>query len=194
MTPTRKIWPVLLFLIVAACGGSGGSPPAATAPSVAPATVQPTPASTATPVPSTVLAVVNGTLLDGTGSDPIVDGVVLIDNGMIVEVGSSAAVNVPDGVRVLDAGGGTIMPGLVNAHVHGVPEGVRRLFLEQGVTSVCETGANRGSLAATPALLDSNGNLAARHFRAGPFVGRPGGYPSTEWVYEVSDTRHLGGL
>lgn len=60
----------------------------------------------------------NGTLIDGTGSDPVPDGAVLIEDNQIVAVGSLDSINVPDDTHRIDAGGGTIMPGLIDTHVH----------------------------------------------------------------------------
>ena len=58
-----------------------------------------------------------GRLFDGTGSG-IREGVgVLLANGAIERVGS-ASDGVPEGARVIDLGGRTLMPGLINAHVH----------------------------------------------------------------------------
>ena len=61
----------------------------------------------------------NGQLIDGNGSPPIPDAVVLIANGHISYAGpvAGAPQPSPDAVRI-DAKGGTIMPGLVEAHFH----------------------------------------------------------------------------
>ncbi|MDG2470906.1 MAG: amidohydrolase family protein [Pirellulaceae bacterium] len=61
----------------------------------------------------------NGILIDGTGAEPIRSGTVVIENGLIAYCGStdSAPPAAAEAV-VLDAEGGTIMPGLVEAHFH----------------------------------------------------------------------------
>lgn len=61
----------------------------------------------------------NGQLIDGTGKPAIADAALLIRDGRIVYAGPKAgAPEVPlDAVRI-DARGGTIMPGLVEAHFH----------------------------------------------------------------------------
>lgn len=67
---------------------------------------------------TTIIA--NGTIVDGTGAEPIADGTVLITDGRIGYVGPSATapqMNNPE-VQHIDARGGTIMPGLVEAHFH----------------------------------------------------------------------------
>ena len=60
----------------------------------------------------------NGTLIDGTGADPITDGAVLIEDDRIRAVGPLAEITVPDDAERIDAGGGTILPGLIDTHVH----------------------------------------------------------------------------
>jgi imidazolonepropionase-like amidohydrolase len=63
--------------------------------------------------------VTNGQLIDGTGSPPIKDAALVIENGRIAYVGLAAGAPrlAPDATRI-DARGGTIMPGLVEAHFH----------------------------------------------------------------------------
>lgn len=61
----------------------------------------------------------NGQLIDGTGAPPISDAAVVIRDGRIVFAGpASAAPTVPADAERIDARGGTIMPGLVEAHFH----------------------------------------------------------------------------
>ncbi len=68
-------------------------------------------------VGTTVIA--NGQLVDGNGGEPIPDGCLVIEHGRIVFAGErDAAPTVPADATRLDARGGTIMPGLVEAHFH----------------------------------------------------------------------------
>ncbi len=61
----------------------------------------------------------NGQVIDGTGNAPIADGVVFIRDGIIEFVGPrSLAPKHLDADHHVDALGGTIMPGLVEAHFH----------------------------------------------------------------------------
>ena len=62
-----------------------------------------------------VIVIHNGQLFTATGEDPIPNGAIVIENGVIVAVGPEADVDVPDGATVIDAAGGTIMPGLIDA-------------------------------------------------------------------------------
>jgi len=65
------------------------------------------------------LLIHNGTIVDGTGAQPVCDGVVLVEAGKLAYVGPAAgAPHVPESVERIDARDGTIMPGLVEAHFH----------------------------------------------------------------------------
>ncbi|MBN2046745.1 MAG: amidohydrolase family protein [Anaerolineaceae bacterium] len=64
------------------------------------------------------LIVKNGQLIDGTGAAPIAEGLVHIENERIVYAGGASGYEVPGGARVVDAEGGTILPGLIDTHVH----------------------------------------------------------------------------
>src|ERR1700731_1636471 len=61
----------------------------------------------------------NGQLLDGTGAAPVRDAALVIQDGRIAFAGPvAAAPPVPPDAHRIDARGGTIMPGLVEAHYH----------------------------------------------------------------------------
>ena len=61
--------------------------------------------------------ITGATLIDGTGRDPVANGSVVIDDdGRISEVGRLA--RFPAGADVIDVGGKTVMPGLIDCHVH----------------------------------------------------------------------------
>ena len=63
-------------------------------------------------------AITGATLIDGTGSAPLPDAVVLIEGSDIVEVGSAQSVRIPDGAELVEAPGMTLMPGLIDTHDH----------------------------------------------------------------------------
>src|SRR4051794_31244781 len=61
----------------------------------------------------------NGTLVDGTGAAPVPDASVQVADGKIAYAGPTrGAPAPPPDARRIDARGGTIMPGLVEAHFH----------------------------------------------------------------------------
>jgi imidazolonepropionase-like amidohydrolase len=64
------------------------------------------------------LAIVGGFLIDGFGGPPRPDAVVLVQGEEIIAVGNEGDLAVPPGAEVIDANGYTVMPGLIDAHVH----------------------------------------------------------------------------
>lgn len=67
----------------------------------------------------TVCLFKNGNIIDGTGKAPF-QGSVLIEGDTIIAVGEQAdqVAATKSGVKVMDISGKTIMPGLIDAHVH----------------------------------------------------------------------------
>jgi imidazolonepropionase-like amidohydrolase len=69
-------------------------------------------------MPDGLIAITAQRVLDCTGRPPIERGVVLIDGERIRAVGRQADVALPAGAEVIDCGGQTLLPGLVDAHSH----------------------------------------------------------------------------
>jgi imidazolonepropionase-like amidohydrolase len=70
----------------------------------------------------------NGQLVDGTGSDAVPDAELHVKDGRIAWVGSALdAPKVGPDADIIDAGGGTILPGLVEAHFHATYFNIRAL-------------------------------------------------------------------
>jgi len=61
--------------------------------------------------------ITNARILDGTGRTPFT-GAVPVEGHRIAEVIAGAAPPAVDGATVIDGGGGTLMPGLVESHAH----------------------------------------------------------------------------
>lgn len=106
------------------------------------------------------LAILGARLLDARSEGPLPGDTLLVgDDGRITAVGASRSA-IPDDAAVLDAGGRTLVPGLVDCHVHlwakhetlqdavrhSYSEGVARMldtgrsFLEAGVTTARDAG------------------------------------------------------
>lgn len=66
----------------------------------------------------TYTLVYNGTLIDGNGGEPVEKGAVLLKGNHIEAVGTLDSIEVPEGTERIDAEGGAILPGLIDAHVH----------------------------------------------------------------------------
>ena len=127
------------------------------------------------------LALVGGQLIDGTGAPPVADSVVVIRDGRIETAGPRDTTPVPAGAETLDVTGKTIMPGLVNLHVHyrDGPEEIERQFRAQlyyGVTTARSIGSDSPERVAF--LLEANTGRpdAPRTYTAGLGFSRPGGF------------------
>jgi imidazolonepropionase-like amidohydrolase len=57
-------------------------------------------------------------LIDGRGGDPIEDAVVVVDGERIVTAGPARGAKIPRGARRVDLAGTTLLPGLIDCHVH----------------------------------------------------------------------------
>jgi enamidase len=66
------------------------------------------------------VAIVNiGTIVSGNWRDPIIAGDILVcDDGLIASVGTASSATVEAADVVVDAGGTTVIPGLIDSHVH----------------------------------------------------------------------------
>ncbi|MCF8069784.1 MAG: amidohydrolase family protein [Desulfobacterales bacterium] len=64
------------------------------------------------------IAIKGVTLIDGNGEDPLKRGVVIIEGSTIQGIGHESEINLADDVQVIDASGTTVMPGIIDAHVH----------------------------------------------------------------------------
>lgn len=74
------------------------------------------------------LVITNGNLIDGNGGPSLRDATVIVGDGRIQFVGPAAAAPaVSPGTNRIDAKGGTIMPGLVEAHYHATYFNVEKL-------------------------------------------------------------------
>ncbi len=138
-----------------------------------------------------VTAFEHARIIDGTGSAPRENATLLIMGQRVIGINSE----VPQGARHIDAGGKTIIPGLINAHGHlGVVEGVKtspdnytrdnvarqlEQYARYGVTAVLSLGLNR-DLVYDLRDQQKRGDLfldGATLFTAGRGIGVPGGAP-----------------
>src|SRR5262245_42655521 len=65
-----------------------------------------------------MLAVRAGKLFDGGVQPPIEQATLVVDGERIAEVGPASRVHLPDGAEVIDVTSATVLPGLIDLHVH----------------------------------------------------------------------------
>ena len=146
----------------------------------------------ASPAQDATLAIVGGRLIDGYGGPPIHDSVVLISGNRITAVGTQNDIEVPSGVAVIDADGRTVMPGLIDLHVHfdiighgnydhwfktyesrmrsDILPAAARIMLNAGVTSVRDLGTDIDNAFWLREQINSGAMPGPRTFVAGPFL------------------------
>ena len=78
--------------------------------------------------PVRTYALTGATVIDGHGGAPLNDTTVLVENGVIMEVGSRESIILEDNISEIDVGGHFILPGLIDAHVHLVGVGSPELL------------------------------------------------------------------
>ena len=67
---------------------------------------------------SEYIAIKGGLLWDGSGADNVSESVVLVKEGEIFDVGNTQEVEIPKDAKIIDAKGKTVLPGLMDLHVH----------------------------------------------------------------------------
>src|SRR5437773_7656888 len=65
-----------------------------------------------------LVALTHVRVIDGTGAAPRADQTLVIREGKIASLGDRASTKIPEGAKVLDLSGRTIIPGLVGMHDH----------------------------------------------------------------------------
>jgi imidazolonepropionase-like amidohydrolase len=144
--------------------------------------------------PRPTLALVGGQVIDGYEGAPIHDGVVLVAGDRIVAVGRRGEVEVPPGTPTLDTAGMSVLPGLMDMHVHLMivghadyehwdttylsrlrdeimPASARQL-LSSGVTTARDLGAPLEDSLVVRKRIEQGEIQGPRLFVSGPFIQR----------------------
>jgi imidazolonepropionase-like amidohydrolase len=116
---------------------------------------------------SATLALVGGTLVDGTGRPAIPDATVVIRDGRIVAAGPSAEVTIPVDAERVDAHGKTILPGLWDMHAHFEQVEWGPIYLATGATTVRDCGNEFEFITAVRDAIAAGRGLGPRILAAG---------------------------
>jgi imidazolonepropionase-like amidohydrolase len=79
------------------------------------------------------------TLIDGTGNPPIQNAGMLIEGEKILKVGKAEGLEIGEGTQVIDLTGKTLMPGIINSHVHVIMEPIGDPFSLMAKESIAKT-------------------------------------------------------
>ena len=152
-----------------------------------------------------MLTLTNGRLIDGTGRDPIEKLAIIIDGNRIKSV--EAVNSYPDKTSLVDLRGLTVMPGLIDCHLHlggltvdqpGKAIGKvsfidmasffwdyfrnyahrRRLAIDNGVTTIRSAGDHYPHIIRLRDKIAAGKLLGPRIFAPGPTITAPGGHPA----------------
>lgn len=138
------------------------------------------------------LVLAGGRLIDGYGGTPLENAVVVIEGNRIRAVGPEGTVPVPAGARVVDTNGYTVMPGLMDMHVHLMilghgdydhwdrtypsqfrdvimPISAKQLLMA-GVTTARDLGAPLEDIVAVKRRIERGEIPGPRMFVSGPFL------------------------
>ena len=133
-----------------------------------------------------VLVLEGGTLIDGTGRAPVADSVIVAQGNRITAVGRRGEVQIPASANVIRVNGRTILPGLVDTHVH-LRDWHPPLLLAYGVTTMGDIHNDTPWSIAQRGLLKSGIMQGPRLFVSGARVTGLGGEPVTNAGGEVLD-------
>lgn len=148
-----------------------------------------------------VKALVGGTLIDGFGSTPLRNSVILIEGERIKAVGQVGALPIPSGAEIISTEGMTVLPGLWDMHVHLMinghsdyahwdrtyapqlekvimPASARQLLMA-GVTSARDLGAPLDAILAVRERIRKGELPGPTLYVSGPFIQHEP-YPGTE--------------
>ena len=145
------------------------------------------PANQTAQAPATVF--VGATIIDGTGSDPIENGVLVVRGGRIEAVGPEDTVRVPADAEQVDLGGRIVMPGMINSHGHAAEDTAIKLplYARYGVTTVVSLGDETAEHVAIRDSQDTSGLRQARLYVAGPVMeGAMTGEEAADTVAEAA--------
>ncbi|HEX7334826.1 MAG TPA: amidohydrolase family protein [Pyrinomonadaceae bacterium] len=150
-----------------------------------------------------VKALVGGTLIDGYGSTPLRNSVVIIEGERIKAVGQVGSLAIPPGAEVISTEGMSVLPGLWDMHVHLMinghsdyghwdktyppqmesvimPASARQLLMA-GVTSARDLGAPLKASIAVRDRIRKGEIPGPTLYVSGPFIQHEP-YPGTDYV------------
>jgi Tol biopolymer transport system component len=117
-----------------------------------------------------------GKLWDGHGPETRTNVDILIENGRIVSVTPQDGKPVPAGVKLVDASGLTVMPGLIDIHTHRQMQGYSygdrqgRLWLSFGVTTTRSPGSPAYHAIEERESIESGARIGPRYFTTGEAI------------------------
>jgi len=153
-----------------------------------------------------LIALTHVRVIDGTGAAPRDDQTIVINEGKIQSVESSATAKVPANAQTMDLTGYTVMPGLVGMHNHmffpmgGSPpmysnmgSSFPRLYLALGVTTIRTTGSVAPYTdLEIKKLIDSGRMIGPKMHVTAPYLEGKGSFtPVMHTLTDANDARRM---
>lgn len=126
-------------------------------------------------------------LYDGVNPKPLEDPIILIDHDSLAYVGPRTGAPDYRADEILDTGGATALPGLIDLHTHAlIDEGTLGSFVRNGVTTIRDLGSDAFRAVEWKKKERSGRVVAPRIFASGPVLTCPGGYPDNVWGNHIA--------
>jgi imidazolonepropionase-like amidohydrolase len=119
-----------------------------------------------------LIAIEGGTIIDVVSEKTIPDAVVLIENGIIKKVGKKGEVSIPAGVKIINAKGKVLLPGLWDMHAHFEQAEWGPAYLAAGVTTVRDCGNEFSFINAIKDAIDQGKGVGPEILKAGIIDGK----------------------
>ena len=120
------------------------------------------------------------------GSQFVEDETIVVDKGIITQVGPSATTQAPAEARIIDGKGKALVPGLWDAHQHVSDDASATMLLSLGITSVRDPG-NNNALTLARAERRARGDLLMPHVYPSVLIDGKG--PNTAQLGSVATSQ-----
>ena len=147
--------------------------------------------------PKGIIAFTNARIITMKGNEVIENGTLVVEENLIKAVGRANEVAVPNGAKVINVSGKTIMPGFVDAHAHGghfrtgiTPQKHWPYYanLAYGVTTMHDPSANSEMVFAQSELIKTGQMVGPRVFSTGTILyGAEGDFKAV--INTIDDAR-----
>ena len=149
------------------------------------------------------LAIVGGRLIDGHGGAPLDNSVILIAGDRILKIGTTETLPLPAGVKTVSSDGMTVLPGLIDMHVHFMVVGHNdygfwfpyarsrskdimdlsaKILLSLGVTTVKDCSGPIPEIVQLRDAISKGEKPGPRSIVTGPFLQRNNS-PASDYLY-----------
>ena len=132
-------------------------------------------------------------LIDGTGSPPVADSMVLIEGERIVYAGQRTGRFDDDPASRVPLAGKTLIPGLIEAHTHACFDADMLAYVKNGITTIRFAGLDQGDVIELRERVEQGALIGPRILSCGPMIDLPPvAYP--EWSVAVETPREAAAV